>query len=127
MTGVPNQSPSSKVASPALTPMRIARVGPPARRFRRSTARCIATAPANASAAPVYDAITASPMVLTSVPPVAAMASRRSVKWARRRLSAAASPMSEVSSVEPTRSVNRMLISPELLTASPLPAPVARP
>ncbi len=52
MTGVPNQSPSSKVASPALTPMRIANVGPRARRLRRSTARCMATAPDRASAAP---------------------------------------------------------------------------
>ena len=53
MTGVPNQSPSSKVASPALTPTRISRAGPPARRFWRSTERCMATAPARASAAPV--------------------------------------------------------------------------
>ena len=51
-TGVPNQSPSSKVASPALTPTRMVSGLPSSCRLRRSTARCMATAPASASAAP---------------------------------------------------------------------------
>ena len=43
-TGVPNQSPSSNVASPALMPTRISSRRPSSRRLWRSTARCIATA-----------------------------------------------------------------------------------
>ena len=50
-TGAPNQSPFSKVASPALNPTRISRLGPPPVRFCRSTLCCMATAPAMASAA----------------------------------------------------------------------------
>ena len=56
-TGVPNQSPSSKLASPALIPTRIASRPSPSLRLWRSTARCIVAAPVSASAAPGYDTI----------------------------------------------------------------------
>ena len=115
-TGVPNQSSSSKVASPALTPTRMTSGRPSTRRFLRSTDRCMATAPARASAAPRYETMTASPIVLTSVPPVAAIASRRSAKWDRRSSSATRSPTSAASSVDPTRSVNKIDTSPASAT-----------
>src|SRR5437868_5126789 len=58
-------------------------------------------------------------MVLTSVPPVPATASRSDAKWSRRSLSAAASPISDANSVEPTRSVKRMVIRPPDIAAQP--------
>jgi len=97
----------------------------PSLRLWRSTARCIVAAPASASAAPEYDTMSASPIVFTSVPPVAATASRSDAKWSRRNSSAAASPISDASSVEPTRSVNRIVIRPRAMM-SPQASSVSR-
>ena len=59
-------------------------------------------------------------MVFTSSPPVVAMTERRDSKWRRRRSSAAPSPIRSDSSVEPTRSVNSTVTSPDSAMA-PLP------
>ncbi len=50
-TGRPNQSPSSKLASPALSPTRMEITGPVPPWFDRETACCMATAPSMASLA----------------------------------------------------------------------------
>jgi hypothetical protein len=83
-TGVPNQSPSSNEASPALIPTRIANRAPSHRRLWRSTPCCIATASAIASAAAGYDTINASPIDLTSVPPARPIAWRNTKRRSLR-------------------------------------------
>jgi hypothetical protein len=75
-----------------------------------STRRCIATAHSMASTALAKLAITPSPVFFTSVPSWAASAVRSAAKCRRRSSSHCDSPSRCSSSVEPTMSVNRIVI-----------------
>ena len=66
----------------------------------------IAAAHDKARLGPVNISITPSPVLLISIPPVAAAAPRRMAKWAWRSSSAASGPRRDASAVDPTRSVN---------------------
>src|SRR3954451_24553560 len=67
----------------------------------------IAAAHDNARLGPVNISMMPSPVVFTSMPPVAPAALRSTAKCAWRRVSAASRPMRDASAVEPTRSVKR--------------------
>ena len=126
ITGVPKQSPSSKVTSPALVPIRISRgAALPPERLWRSSACWMATAAATASDAPENVAITPSPKFFTRHPRFASMEPERRWSCFRRISSAASSPSRARSSVDPTKSVKRTM-AVDRPAPAPLPPTISR-
>ena len=105
-------SPSSRVASPEEMPMRICTGSRPAPRPAPLVACCMATAQAMALAALSKRSIRPSPVVFTSLPLCFAIgaAQRGEVRVAQRLVGSC--PRRLASSVEPTRSVKRIVAVP---------------
>ena len=110
--------PTSSTASPIETPTRSSRRSSP-RRLWRSTPCWIAAAHDNARLGPVNISMTPSPVVFTSIPPVASAAPRRIAKWAWRSASVASGPRRDANAVDPTRSVNRKVAVIGVLIVAP--------
>ena len=100
----------SRSASPALSPTRMARRSP----CTGCRPSCwMAMAHRRASAAEAKATMSPSPSHLTSSPPWAPATSARRPWWARKMRCASSSPARARSSVEPTRSVKRMVTTPD--------------
>ena len=117
VTGIPCQSPSVAVASPADSPTRSPTGSPPWRRLSRTIACCIRTAALSASIALLKTAMTWSPAVLISAPRLARKASRTDAKCCLRNTSHRSDPMRSSCAVDSTRSVKSTVTTCDSATA----------